>query len=58
MVSKYLGMLVCAFIGHADEQTSLRLGKITPEELKATRCKRCGRMRVPTSQFTGLDDKS
>jgi len=57
MSSKYLRILLCALLGHADEPTTLSLGKITPEEVKAARCKRCDRIRVPTSQFTGLEEK-
>ncbi len=53
MCSKYFRMLLCFFLGHRDEPITLRLGKIVQEEVKATKCKRCDRIQVPTSQFTG-----
>ena len=48
-----LKMLQCFFPGHRDIQVILSLGKIVPERIETTKCERCHRILVPTSQLTG-----
>ena len=57
-MTKYLRKLICAFVGHIEEPVTLRLGKISQEKVKATKCKRCHTIRVPTSQFTDHESQN
>ena len=55
LVSKYHA-LVCILLGHEDTQVKLHLGKISTEEIQATKCARCGRISVLKSELTCRKD--
>jgi len=43
--------LICILIGHQDEEIKLDLGKVAVEEIQADKCRRCGRILIPNSEF-------
>jgi hypothetical protein len=43
--------LICILIGHQDEEIKLNLGKTRREEIRAEKCRRCGRVLILKSEL-------